>query len=77
VNTVLPGVVDTEMTADFAAAAATAVPLGGRAASADEVAEVVAFLASDVASYISGAEVVVDGGRTAGLSVVPGGPKNT
>jgi NAD(P)-dependent dehydrogenase (short-subunit alcohol dehydrogenase family) len=76
VNTVLPGVVDTEMTADLLAAAAAAVPLGGRAASADEVAEVVAFLASDAAGYISGAEVVVDGGRTAGLGV-PGRPKNT
>ena len=37
----------------------------GRAAQVAEIAEVIAFLASDRASYLTGATVAVDGGRTA------------
>ena len=37
----------------------------GRASAPQEVAEVVAFLASERSSYLSGATVAVDGGRTA------------
>jgi NAD(P)-dependent dehydrogenase (short-subunit alcohol dehydrogenase family) len=36
-----------------------------RAASADEIAEVVGFLASPRASYVTGAIVAADGGRAA------------
>jgi NAD(P)-dependent dehydrogenase (short-subunit alcohol dehydrogenase family) len=37
----------------------------GRAAQVEEIAEVIAFVASDKASYITGAVIAVDGGRTA------------
>ena len=39
------------------------IPLG-RIGSAEEVADVVAFLASDAARYVTGQEVLVDGGLT-------------
>ena len=64
-NVVAPGFVDTDMTAvlpeERKAAILAQVPLG-RLASAEEVAGVVAFLASDAAGYITGAVIPVDGG---------------
>jgi NAD(P)-dependent dehydrogenase (short-subunit alcohol dehydrogenase family) len=42
-----------------------ATTLLDRAANVDEIAEVVGFLASPRASYITGAIVAADGGRTA------------
>ncbi len=65
VNVVAPGPVETDMTAalgdDRLAAIVQAVPLE-RAATPDEIAGVVAFLASADAAYITGAVIPVDGG---------------
>ena len=64
-NVVAPGFVDTDMTRSLPdarrAEILTQVPLR-RYASADEIAGVVTFLASDQAAYVTGAVIPVDGG---------------
>ncbi|MGI9198226.1 MAG: 3-oxoacyl-ACP reductase FabG [Candidatus Nanopelagicaceae bacterium] len=64
-NVIAPGFVETDMTAELTASRrdeiAKAVPMG-RFCSAEEIATVVSFIASDAASYISGALIPVDGG---------------
>lgn len=66
-NAVAPGFIDTDMTAamtsDARAAMAGQIPLERLGAPMD-VAGAVAFLASDLASYITGQVLVVDGGMT-------------
>lgn len=61
VNSVHPGIIDTDMMRESGIAEpAAGVPMG-RTGTADEVANVVLFLASDESSYCSGHEYVVDG----------------
>jgi meso-butanediol dehydrogenase/(S,S)-butanediol dehydrogenase/diacetyl reductase len=70
VNAVCPGPIETALTApllqnpNLVAEYAKLVPMG-RVGTPEEVAGVVAFLASDDASYLTGAAIVVDGGLLA------------
>jgi NAD(P)-dependent dehydrogenase (short-subunit alcohol dehydrogenase family) len=79
-NAVAPGLIDAGMSepiyADPAIRAAREgkVPLG-RLGRADDIADVVAFLASDGARYVTGQTLLVDGGVT--MSVIAGLPRPT
>lgn len=65
VNAVAPGFIDTDMTAklpeDIRSGLLTQIPLG-KLGQADDIAQVVLFLASDAASYMTGQTLHVDGG---------------
>ncbi|QIB52651.1 SDR family NAD(P)-dependent oxidoreductase [Pseudomonas sp. OIL-1] len=77
VNAVCPGLVETGMTKpvfDYARANDKEAKLGARCelrryGRPDEIASVIAFLASDDASYMTGQALAVDGGNTASLNL--------
>jgi NAD(P)-dependent dehydrogenase (short-subunit alcohol dehydrogenase family) len=88
VNAVCPGPIDTRMIHSLEAQIDPADPASvgrryqsalpvGRYGTAEEVANVVLFLCSDLASNITGAQYVVDGGRTAVGGAVTTLPKST
>ena len=62
-NAVLPGWIHTDAISDNEKANGASVPLG-RGGTADEVASLVAYLASTEASYITGQALVIDGGNS-------------
>jgi 3alpha(or 20beta)-hydroxysteroid dehydrogenase len=67
VNTIFPGVIATPMVetpAAFTRRLVEEIPLG-RPGTAEDIAPLVVFLISDESSWISGAEIAVDGGQSA------------
>jgi len=70
VNAICPGTIRTRLTADITerverdAKEGRGIPLG-RIGEPEDIAQCALFLASDAASFISGAEIVVDGGAMA------------
>ncbi len=73
INAIVPGQVQTAGNEDFAAKApdvaaktADAIPMG-RGGEPKELAETIAFMLSDAASYITGVALPVDGGKSAQL----------
>ncbi|MFM8303031.1 MAG: SDR family oxidoreductase, partial [Actinomycetota bacterium] len=75
INSMSPGLIDTPMgRQEFSQQPAMATMLErtplGRQGRADELAAVVAFLCGPEASYVSGSDVLVDGGCTAGVEAM-------
>src|SRR5271169_5263020 len=77
INTVHPGVIDTPIWTKISTSAGRNTPIDpnevakagvplGRAGQAQDIANGVLFLASDASSYMTGAELVIDGGMTGG-----------
>ncbi|MFY9488183.1 MAG: 3-oxoacyl-ACP reductase FabG [Solirubrobacterales bacterium] len=64
VNAVLPGFIASDMTSDIPSDAAQAIPIR-RLGAPDEVADAIEFLTSDSSKYITGTQLVVDGGLSA------------
>ncbi|WGY01648.1 SDR family oxidoreductase [Nocardioides sp. QY071] len=72
VNSIHPGYIDTAMTSsvptEVTGAMLSLLPIA-RPGETRDVAELVAFLASDAAAFITGAEIAIDGGWTSGVQV--------
>jgi NAD(P)-dependent dehydrogenase (short-subunit alcohol dehydrogenase family) len=72
VNAICPGTIRTRLTADIIegaerdAAAGRGIPLG-RVGEPEDIASCALFLASDDSAWITGIEIVVDGGARAAL----------
>jgi NAD(P)-dependent dehydrogenase (short-subunit alcohol dehydrogenase family) len=69
VNAVAPGFVETPLTAVFQSEPETFEPIRistplGRMGTAEEIAEVIAFLCSDRSSFVTGQTIVADGGKS-------------
>jgi 3alpha(or 20beta)-hydroxysteroid dehydrogenase len=67
VNCILPGLIDTDMarinTPETIAAYIDSLPVG-QIGAPEDVARMSAFLASDAACFVTGTDIVVDGGQT-------------
>jgi NAD(P)-dependent dehydrogenase (short-subunit alcohol dehydrogenase family) len=74
INSVCPGLIDTPLIADFQTSMGKPIldwmisQSGGRKATPGEVADALAFLGSDAASYINGTNLLIDNGFSAAIT---------
>jgi NAD(P)-dependent dehydrogenase (short-subunit alcohol dehydrogenase family) len=74
INSVCPGLIDTPLIAEFQTSMGAAIldwmtsQSGGRKATPGEVADALAFLGSDAASYINGTNLLIDNGFSAAIT---------
>jgi len=74
INSVCPGLIDTPLIGDFQTSMGAPIldwmisQSGGRKAGASEIADALAFLGSDAASYINGTNLLIDNGFTAAIT---------
>jgi NAD(P)-dependent dehydrogenase (short-subunit alcohol dehydrogenase family) len=74
INSVCPGLIETPLIADFQTSMGTPIldwmtsQSGGRKATSGEVANALAFLGSDAASYVNGTNLLIDNGFSAAIT---------
>jgi NAD(P)-dependent dehydrogenase (short-subunit alcohol dehydrogenase family) len=74
INSVCPGLIDTPLIADFQTSMGAPIldwmtsQSGGRKATPGEIADALAFLGSDAASYINGTNLLIDNGFSAAIT---------